>query len=147
MPEFFITPKHSVATGHVIPGEMICVGLYKYNTMHADGKGIGAEPHSHAEEMWIILTKGECEFREGDDPTWYKLKPGDVHFVPPGLLHEVRAFEPYEFLTVKNLINGKSVYDGGWVDGAEAAWEKVKVAYDESKKFPNNDPWFEGSGR
>ena len=141
-----ITPGYSVARGRVIAGEMICVMKNIYDSQHKDGKGIGANQHCHPEEMWIIITKGECEFREGDNE-WDTLKVGDVHFIPPYVMHEVRAPEPYEFIAIKNLINGHSIYHTTWEPGAEEAWKNVVAAYDESKKFPNNDPWFEGSGR
>ena len=144
--EYPVTPAHSSAVARVIPGYQILVLKHLYAANRPDGR-IGANMHCHPEEMFCICTMGECDFREeGGD--WFTLRPGDVHYIPPYVMHEARSTsdKPFEFIAVKNFINGHSVHDGGWQPGAEEAWKKVVAAYEETKVFANNDPWFKDWG-
>lgn len=48
-------------------------------------------PHSHPHEQMGLLLEGEFDFTIGDETK--RLRAGDAWFVPPNVIHSVRATE------------------------------------------------------
>ena len=104
LPQETISPHYSSAAGGTVTGEIIEVGKY------AMAKGTGADPHRHPNEQIIYVLRGRLRARVGDEER--TLEPGDVAHFPPNAVHEVRALEDSEFLSSKNLVDGKG--SRGW---------------------------------
>jgi quercetin dioxygenase-like cupin family protein len=99
-----ISPDYSTAAGGTVTGQVIEVGRY---TM---AKGTGADPHRHPNEQIIYVLRGKLRARVGEDERI--LEPGDVAHIPPNVVHEIRAVESSEFLSSKDLVDGKG--SRGW---------------------------------
>ncbi|TMI84748.1 MAG: cupin domain-containing protein [Bacillati bacterium ANGP1] len=99
-----ISPDYSTAAGGTVTGQVIEVGKY------AMAKGTGADPHRHPNEQIVYVLRGKLRARVGEEERI--LEPGDVVHIPPNVVHEIRALESSEFLSSKNLVDGKG--SRGW---------------------------------
>ncbi len=104
LPQETISPHYSTAAGGTVTGEVIEVGKYGM------AKGTGADPHRHPNEQIIYVLRGKLRVRVAEEER--TLEPGDVAHFPPNVVHEVRALEDSEFLSSKNLVDGKG--SRGW---------------------------------
>jgi quercetin dioxygenase-like cupin family protein len=104
LPQETISPHYSTAAGGTVTGDVIEVGKYRM------AKGTGADSHRHPNEQIIYVLRGKLRVRvEQEERT---LEPGDVAHFPSNIVHEVRALEDSEFLSSKNLVEGKG--SKGW---------------------------------
>lgn len=104
LPQETISPHYSTAAGGTVTGDVIEVGKYRM------AKGTGADPHRHPNEQIVYVLRGKLRVRvEQEERT---LEPGDVVHFPSNIIHEVRALEDSEFLSSKNLVEGKG--SKGW---------------------------------
>lgn len=104
LPQETISPEYSTAAGGTVTGEVIEVGKYQM------AKGTGAQPHHHPNEQIVYVLRGRLLARVAHEERI--LEPGDVVHVPPNVPHEIRALEDSEFLSSKNLVEGKG--SRGW---------------------------------
>jgi len=104
LPQETVSPHYSTATGGTVTGEAIEVGRYRM------AKGTGADLHRHPNEQIIYVLRGRLRARVGEEER--VVEPGDVVHVPPHVPHEIRALEDSEFLSSKNLVEGKG--SRGW---------------------------------
>lgn len=104
LPDEVISPHYSTATGGTVTGSLIEVGRYRM------AGGTGAEPHRHPNEQIIYVLKGRLHARVGDEER--VVEAGEVVHVPPNVVHEIRALEDSQFLSSKNLVDGKG--SRGW---------------------------------
>ena len=104
LPGETISPHYSSANGGTVTGEVIEVGRYRM------AKGTGADPHRHPNEQVICVLRGRLRARIAEEER--TLEPGDVAHIPSNVPHEVRALEDSEFLSSKNLVDGKG--SKGW---------------------------------
>jgi quercetin dioxygenase-like cupin family protein len=104
LPDEVISPHYSTATGGTVTGSIIEVGRYRM------AGGTGAEPHKHPNEQIIYVLKGRLHARVGDEERVVEI--GEVVHVPPNVVHEIRALEDSQFLSSKNLVDGKG--SRGW---------------------------------
>ncbi len=66
-------------------------------------KGEGADPHRHAEEQVMYVTKGRL--RVTCDGETYEIGPGEATFNPSNAEHAVEALEDVEAISFKNLVD------------------------------------------
>jgi quercetin dioxygenase-like cupin family protein len=99
-----ISPQYSRAIGGTVTGEKIEIGLYRMPA------GTGAAPHRHPNEQIIYLLSGRVRARVGDETQ--EAGPGTVIHVPPNSVHEMTALEDVQFLSSKDLVDGKG--SKGW---------------------------------
>lgn len=99
-----ISPQYSSAFGSTVTGEKIEVGLYGMPA------GTGATPHQHPNEQIIYLLNGRVRARVGDEEQ--VAGPGSVIHIPPNTVHAVQALEDSQFLSSKDLVEGKG--SKGW---------------------------------
>ncbi|HTP96872.1 MAG TPA: cupin domain-containing protein [Burkholderiales bacterium] len=94
-------PGYSTAEGPVIEGERMQVGLISMP------RGTGSQPHSHPNEQWIYLLKGNARVVIGDQPETL-ARPGTLIYVPAGVVHSFVATpdEDVQFFTVKDMSHG-----------------------------------------
>jgi len=104
LPQETVAPDYSTAAGGTVTGEVIEVGRY------AMAKGTGADPHCHPNEQIIYVLRGKLQARVGQEERL--ITPGDIVHIPPDVVHEIRALEHSEFLSSKNLVEGKG--SRGW---------------------------------
>jgi len=104
LPQETISPHYSTAAGGTVTGEIIEVGKY------AMAKGTGADPHRDPNEQIVYVLRGKLRVRVEQEERI--LEPGDVVHFPADAVHEVRALEDSEFLSSKNLVDGKG--SKGW---------------------------------
>jgi len=104
LPQETISPHYSSAAGGTVTGDVIEVGKYSMP------KGTGADPHRHPNEQIIYVLRGKLRVRVEQEER--VLEPGDVAHFPSNQIHEVRALEDSEFLSSKNLVDGKG--SRGW---------------------------------
>jgi quercetin dioxygenase-like cupin family protein len=104
LPDEVISPHYSTATGGTVTGAIIEVGRYRMSG------GTGADPHKHPNEQIIYVLKGRLHARVGDEEQ--VVLAGEVVHVPPNVVHEIRALEDSQFLSSKNLVEGKG--SRGW---------------------------------
>jgi quercetin dioxygenase-like cupin family protein len=104
LPQETISPDYSTAAGGTVTGEVIEVGRY------AMPEGTGADPHRHPNEQIIYVLAGKLRATVGQETR--VVGPGDVVHIPANVVHEIRAIEPSEFLSSKNLVEGKG--SRGW---------------------------------
>lgn len=104
LPQETVSPHYSTAAGGTVTGEVIEVGKYGMK------KGTGADSHRHPNEQIVYVLRGKLRVRIENEERI--LGPGDVAHFPSNIVHEVRALEDSEFLSSKNLVDGKG--SRGW---------------------------------
>ncbi len=123
----------------MIVGERLLLMQGRYEEDRGDGH-TGTNPHCHPEEQISQLVSGKVRVRVGDQ--WFEPAVGDFWYVPTNVEHEEQGDGKFEVITLKNRIYGHNTYDNTWMPGAEKLFEEMNALYEESKQFPNNDPWF-----
>lgn len=104
LPQETISPNYSTAAGGTVTGEKIEVGLYRMPA------GTGASPHRHPNEQIIYILRGRVRARVGSHTQ--EVTPGGVIHVPPNTVHEIQAVEDTQFLSSKDMVDGKG--SKGW---------------------------------
>ncbi len=104
LPQETISPQYSSAAGGTVTGMKIEVGKYQM------AEGTGAAPHRHPNEQIIFVLKGKLLARVAEQERL--VGPGDLIHIPPDVVHEIRALEPSEFLSSKDLVEGMG--SRGW---------------------------------
>ncbi|MBH0238799.1 cupin domain-containing protein [Methylobrevis albus] len=92
---------YSSAHGSVVEGERIQVGLIN------KARGTGARPHSHPNEQWNYVIKGQLRvFIEGEEERI--VGPGTLIYFPANKVHSTVALpdEDVVFFVVKDLSHG-----------------------------------------
>lgn len=123
----------------VIVGERLLLISGRYAADRGDGH-TGSNPHCHPEEQITQIVSGKVRCRVADQ--WFTPEVGDLIYIPSGVEHEEIGDGPFETITLKNRIYGHNTYNDTWVEGARELFEEMNALYEESKQFPNNDPWF-----
>jgi len=92
---------YSSANGPVVEGERIQVGLITLK------RGTGARPHSHPNEQWIYIIKGEARVSVDNQPESI-ASPGALIYLPADVMHAMVALprEDVVFFTCKDLSHG-----------------------------------------
>ncbi len=104
LPQETISPHYSSAKGGTVTGKKIEVGKYQM------AERTGAAPHKHPNEQIIYVLKGKLLARVAGQERL--VGPGDLILIPPDVVHEIRALEPSEFLSSKDLVAGMG--SRGW---------------------------------
>jgi quercetin dioxygenase-like cupin family protein len=104
LPSETISPHYSTATGGTVTGEKIEVGLY---CMPA---GTGAAPHRHPNEQIVYILRGRVRARIGQQAQ--EISAGGVIHIPSDAVHEIHAIEDTQFISSKDLVQGKG--SKGW---------------------------------
>lgn len=92
---------YSSAEGPVVEGERIQVGLISMR------RGTGARAHTHPNEQWIYLTKGQARVSVDGQPERI-VGPGTLIYLPASIVHYVQALpeEDVVFFTCKDMSHG-----------------------------------------
>jgi quercetin dioxygenase-like cupin family protein len=93
-------PGYTTATGHVVEGERMIVGLMRL------GPGEVTALHQHPNEQWIYILEGR--FLAEVDGKIFEAGPGSVIYQPANVPHGGRAASDTEvvFFTVKDTSHG-----------------------------------------
>lgn len=135
-----ITPRRTNNRGKTVKGKHIWLQRIITDEDRGDGKGLGAQTHTHPEEQIIIAIKGTMDIRIENE--WYKMKPGDVVVLPPDIEHEEICDGEFVWFNIKHRIPGHSWYTTEWEPGAKEDWEKIAKLYDEmDEKYQEDTPW------
>lgn len=92
---------YSSANGPVLEGDRIQVGLITLK------RGTGARPHSHPNEQWIYLLKGEARAMVAGQPETI-VSGGSLLYLPADTIHSMVALpqEDVVFFTCKDMSHG-----------------------------------------
>lgn len=102
-----ITPKYSTARGPTIRGEKMEVGLLAFPA------GTEAKPHSHPNEQFMIVLKGQGKWNVGGEEKI--LGPGEVVYNPPHVEHSIKVLdEDLQVINCKDIVPGFSVKHAKW---------------------------------
>lgn len=104
LPSETISPDYSTAAGGTVTGAKIEVGLYRMPA------GTGAAPHRHPNEQIVYILRGRVRARIGQQSQ--DVSAGGVIHIPPGTVHEIQALEDTQFISSKDLVEGKG--SKGW---------------------------------
>jgi len=92
---------YSSAEGPVVEGDRIQVGLISMK------QGTGARAHSHPNEQWIYLMKGQGRASVDGQPERI-VGPGTLIYLPANVIHYLQALpgEDVLFFTCKDMSHG-----------------------------------------
>jgi len=140
-----ITPRHTVAKGKTILGDMIMLQTLEFRGNPPGDRRQGATLHNHPEEQFLIVKEGVFRMHEegvNAEGEWTDLKPGDAYWIPAYSMHEMIVEGEGSFYQFKTRIPGHSVYDGVWDSDSESEWSKLTDKYSELRgKYKENVPW------
>ncbi len=135
-----ITPSRTTAIGKTVKTDYMLLQKIVYEEDRGDGKGAGAQPHSHPEEQIVMPIEGTMKVRIKDE--WFEVGPGDIIVLPANVEHEQVVEDRLVWLNVKLRVPGHSVFDGGWLPGSKKDWGKLIDHYKEmDKKYKGSAPW------
>lgn len=94
-------PGYSSAHGPVVEGDRMQVGLINFP------RGTGARPHTHPNEQWIYILKGEVRVSVDNQPESC-ASVGSLIYLPADTVHSMVALsgEDVIFFTCKDTSHG-----------------------------------------
>ena len=94
-------PGYSSATGPVVEGDRIQVGLITFK------RGTGARPHTHPNEQWIYILRGKVRVMVDNQPE-QTVSSGTLIYLPANVVHSMAGLpdEDVVFFTCKDMSHG-----------------------------------------